>query len=194
MKSDVLLFDRPEHLQAATPPEVRTLSRDGVRLLVTTPDGSIHARFSDLHEFLLPSDLLVVNESATIPASLQAEGSVGTFLLNLSTNYGNGVWLAEPRWSAADPGPLPLKEGEDIWLPGLRGRLVSTHPGLPRLWFVQIDGDVEGALVQHGSPSGMGIWTRTIRWRLTRRSSLGCREARKCHQPHVRSPDMSLKP
>ena len=89
MKSSVLLFDRPEELQATAPPESRTLGRDGVRLLVTTPDGNAHAGFVDLHEFLRPGDLLVVNESATIPASLPASGSVGAFVLNLSTDYGN---------------------------------------------------------------------------------------------------------
>ncbi len=70
MKSDVLLFDRPEQLQATATPEDRALGRDGVRLLVTMPDGNEHARFSDLNKFLVPGDLLVVNESATLPASL----------------------------------------------------------------------------------------------------------------------------
>ena len=156
MKSDVLLFDRPEHLQATVPPETRATPRDGVRLLVTTPDGNVHARFDDLHEFLHAGDLLVVNESATIPASLPAEGTVGMFVLNLSTNYGDGLWLTEPRWSPIKPGPLPLKDGELVWMPGLIGRLVSTYPGLDRLWFVQIEGDVEAALAENGSPIRYG--------------------------------------
>ena len=156
MKSDVLLFDRPEHLQATAPPESSGLNRDDVRLLVTTPDGNTHARFNDLPEFLKPGDLVVVNESATIPTSLPAEGSVGRFLLNLSTDYGNGLWLAEPRWSASEPGPLPLTEGETIRLPGLIGRLVSTYPGLERLWFVRIQGNVEATLAEHGAPVRYG--------------------------------------
>ena len=156
MKSDALLFDRPEHLQATVPPETRATPRDGVRLLVTTPDGNVHARFSDLHEFLEASDLLVVNESATIPASLQVKGSVGRFVLNFSTNYGDGLWLTEPRWSSDKPGPLPLKEGEIVWMPGLIGRMVSEYPGLERLWFVQIHDDVEAVLAEHGSPIRYG--------------------------------------
>ena len=156
MKSEVLLFDRPEHLQATVPPETRATPRDGVRLLVTTPDGNVHARFTDLHEFLVAGDLLVVNESATIPTSLPAEGSVGAFVLNLSTNYGDGLWLAEPRWSSNKPGPLPFKEGAIVWMPGLIGRLVSKYPGLERLWFVQIHGDVEAVLAEHGSPIRYG--------------------------------------
>ena len=156
MNSDVLLFDRPEHLQATAPPETSGQDRDNVRLLVTTPDGNTHARFSDLPEFLISGDLVVVNESATIPTSLPAEGSVGKFVLNLSTDYGNGLWLAEPRWSASEPGPLPLTEGETIWLPGLIGRMVSTYPGLGRLWFVRIYGNVEATLAEHGSPVRYG--------------------------------------
>ena len=156
MKSDVLMFDRPEHLQATAPPEKRSLDRDGVRLLVTTPEGSVHARFSDLPELLTPGDLMVVNESATIPASLPAEGLMGQYILNLSTNYGNGLWLAEPRLTTSIPGSIPLQEGDEIRLPSLTGRLVSGYPGLPRLWFVQLHGNVEAALAEHGSPIRYG--------------------------------------
>jgi S-adenosylmethionine:tRNA ribosyltransferase-isomerase len=160
MKSDVLLFERPENLQATAPTESRAMERDDVRLLVTTPDGNTHARFNELPDILAPGDLLVVNESATIPASLPAEGSLGTFVLNLSTDYGDGLWLAEPRWSSSEPGPMPLEEGEEIRLPGLTGRLVSRYPGLERLWFVRLTGDLEGALARHGSPIRYGYVDR----------------------------------
>ena len=158
MKSKVLLFDRPSYLQATAPPEDRSVNRDGVRLLVTTPTANIHARFTDLHEFLAPGDLLVVNESATVPASLPVEGSMGSFILNLSTNYGNGLWVAEPRWSPLEPGPLPfLEEGQYVEIPdGLTVRLVSRYPGLDRLWFVQMNGDVAAALENYGSPIRYG--------------------------------------
>ena len=156
MNSNVLLFDRPSDLQATAPPEDRALNRDGVRLLVTTPTANIHARFTDLHKFLSPGDLLVVNESATLPASLPAEGSIGSFMLNLSTDYGNGLWLAEPRWSAFEPGPLPLEAGEYLGIPGLTARLVSKYPGLERLWFVKMHGDVAAALENFGSPIRYG--------------------------------------
>ena len=156
MNSNVLLFDRPEHLQATAPPEERAQKRDEVRLLVSTPGGNEHARFSDLPKFLRPGDLLVVNESETVAASLPALGSVGMFVLNFSTDYGNGLWLVEPRWSAGAPGPLPLQSGAEVHLPGLIARLVSTYPGLERLWFVQIRGDVQAAFREHGSPIRYG--------------------------------------
>jgi len=103
-----LHFERPDSLQATRPSESRGMARDAVRLLVSTPDGHSHSRFSNLAEYLEPGDLLVVNRSATIPASLPAIAAHGRFTLHLSTDYGAGLWLAEPRQSADRPGPIPL--------------------------------------------------------------------------------------
>ena len=97
-----------------------------------------------------------VNESATVPASLPAEGPIGSFILNLSSRFGNGLWVAEPRWSALMPEPLPLEEGQRLVIPGLDARLISRYPGLDRLWFVRLDGDVAAALKNNGSPIRYG--------------------------------------
>ncbi len=146
MNRNELLFERPDHLQATAPPEARGLARDEVRLLVSRglANGQSrheHARFTQLADFLSAGDLLVVNRSATLAASLSATGTVGDFQLNLSTNYGNGLWLAEPRWASDRPGPLPLASGETIYVGGQAAQLIAPHPGLPRLWWVQMDGD-----------------------------------------------------
>jgi S-adenosylmethionine:tRNA ribosyltransferase-isomerase len=156
MKTKALQFWRPDHLQAKVPPEERSLKRDEVRLMVTTPDGNIHAQFKDLPGFLQPGDLLVVNESATLPASLPAEASIGPFILNLSTRYSKELWLAEPRWSPAEPGPLPFQPGERLTVAGLPASLVLPYPGLPRLWFVVFEGDLEEAMAHYGSPIRYG--------------------------------------
>ena len=160
MKQEALAFERPEHLQATEPAEDRGQARDEVRLLVTTPDGNIHARFTDLPRFLGPDDLLVVNDSATLAASLPADGSAGPFIVNLSTHYGGGLWVAEPRWSASEPGPLPLASGETFELAGMAARLVAPYPGLPRLWFVRIEGDVHAAMAASGTPIRYGYVDR----------------------------------
>ena len=97
---------RAHRLESRARPRGR--ERDEARLLVSSPTGDTHAGFRDLPNLLVPGDLLVVNESATVPASLAATSRLGPCLLNLSTHYGCGVWLAEPRWSTAQPGPLPL--------------------------------------------------------------------------------------
>ncbi len=156
MQREELLFDRPAALQAASPAEARGLGRDGVRLLVSTPQGHRHARFVDLVDWLEPGDLLVVNRSATLPASLPAVGALGAFRLNLSTHYGGGVWLAEGRWSHAQPGPLPLSAGETIAIAGERATLLAPYPGLPRLWFVQLGGDARRLLADCGEPIRYG--------------------------------------
>src|SRR5581483_8354804 len=54
--------------------EARGLGRDGVRLLVTVPgpDWVVHASFVDLHDFLGVGDVVVVNDSATLPAAQTA--------------------------------------------------------------------------------------------------------------------------
>jgi S-adenosylmethionine:tRNA ribosyltransferase-isomerase len=161
MKSNTLQFSRPDHLQAKVPPEERGLQRDEVRLMVTTPDSNLHAQFKDLPVFLQPGDLLVVNESATLPASLPAKAAIGPFILNLSTRYSQELWLAEPRWSSAEPGPLPLRPGEKLTVAGLPASLVAPYPGLPRLWFVRLEGNVEEAMAHYGSPIRYGYIDKT---------------------------------
>lgn len=143
MNRTALDFVRPDNLQATAPPEARGIDRDGVRLLVSTPDGHIHAQFRELPRFLHAGDLLIVNRSATLPASLPAEGPLGRFMLNLSTRYDRRLWVAEPRWSVGEPGPLPVEAGDAITVAGAPARLVKPYPGLPRLWFVRIDADAD---------------------------------------------------
>jgi S-adenosylmethionine:tRNA ribosyltransferase-isomerase len=155
-----ITFERPQALAATAPPESRGLLRDEVRLMVSVPAGEgvqhHHAHFYDLPRFLDPGDLLVVNQSAVLPYSLPAKGEVGNFILNLSTSYGSNVWLAEPRWNAANPGPLPVKPGEHFSAAGLPAVFNAPYPGLARLWFVSIEGDLQSALQQHGTPIRYG--------------------------------------
>ena len=156
MKLAELVFERPESLQAIEPPEARGARRDAGRLLISSPQGHFHAEFTDLPRFLDRGDLLVVNESATIPASLPATGANGPFIVNLSTHYGGNLWLVEPRLSYAEPGPLDLKAGGRVLVAGVPGRWVRPYPGIDRLWFVRFDGPLGHALDQQGSPIRYG--------------------------------------
>ncbi len=81
MQRTELFFERPPALQATMPAEARHLQRDEVRLLVTTAQGHTHSTFHELATFLEPGDLLVVNRSATLPASLPVIGNSGSLLL-----------------------------------------------------------------------------------------------------------------
>jgi S-adenosylmethionine:tRNA ribosyltransferase-isomerase len=157
MKRTELDFERPLALQASGPPERRGLERDEVRLLVTTDRGHEHARFRDLPRFLVPGTLLVVNTSATLPASLPARhGALGPLLANISTSYGQGLHLVELRRSVSEPGPLPVEAGDSLEIADLSARLVSPHPGLPRLWFIHVDGDIRKAMARAGEPIRYG--------------------------------------
>jgi S-adenosylmethionine:tRNA ribosyltransferase-isomerase len=157
MRRSDLDFDRPRALQANGPPESRGLERDEVRLLVSTERGHEHARFRDFPRFLAPGTLLVVNTSATLPASLPARhAGLGPLLANVSTSYGGGLYLVELRRSAAEPGPLPLEEGDRLEIAGLPARLAAPHPGLPRLWFVRVDSGLREAMEREGAPIRYG--------------------------------------
>lgn len=162
MQRSALSFDRPPTLAATQPAELREIARDEVRLLVSTPAGHRHAGFRQLADFLEPGDLVVVNRSATLPASLPARAGFGSFTLNLSTDYGNGLWLAEPRISPTQPGPVPLETGDFLRTGGVTLRAVAPHPGLSRLWFVQADGPLCTVMGRVGQPIRYGYVPRAF--------------------------------
>jgi S-adenosylmethionine:tRNA ribosyltransferase-isomerase len=89
-------FRLPPELEAAAPPEARGLRRDHVRLLlVDRASGSVeHHRFHQLPQLLDPGDLLVVNDSRTLPASLLGHTEGGSPLeVRLAAREGT-------RWAA----------------------------------------------------------------------------------------------
>lgn len=88
-------FVLPHDLEAHEPPEARGLARDGVRLLVSyNGTGRIgHHTFADLPGLLQPGDLLVVNNSATLPAAVRLD----RLAVHFSTEREDGTWLVELR-------------------------------------------------------------------------------------------------
>ena len=162
MNRQELVFEQPKVLFASTPVEIEQGARDAVRLLVTTPAGHEHATFADLPRFLSAGDLLVANESATLAASLEARGPSGTYTLDLSTRYAEGLWLAEPRWDPAHPGPMPIEAGEEARVGDATVRYVAPYPGIRRLWFITADRPLEPILEHAGVPIHYGyvpkIW------------------------------------
>ena len=137
---------------AIAPPEARGVPRAGVRLLVSRGARHEHAVFRDLPDILPPGTVLVVNTSATLPASLPASARSGRFTLNLATRYGERLWLAEPRRSPVIEGPVRLAIGERFEAAGIPARLLAPFPGVPRLAFVAFDGSVERAMADEGEP------------------------------------------
>lgn len=150
------MFDRPVDLFASAPPELRGHERDSVRLMVSTTEHDEHRLFRDLPNLLESGDLLVVNESATLPASLPALSRLGEIKLNLSTRFSENLWLAEPRWSASKPGPLPLLENDRLQIGRASAVLLSQYPRIPRLWFVKFDRGANSLMTEYGEPIHYG--------------------------------------
>ena len=154
-------------LAASRPAEERGLTRDGVRLLVATTDGLIHARFTDLTRYLTPGDLLVVNTSATLAAAVDGHRADGRHVtLHFSTPMDDGTWLVELREAdAARARVTDAESGERVVLPaGVSLTLAYRYPdpGADRLWAAQVsaadgaavasDIDVSDYLAAHGRP------------------------------------------
>jgi S-adenosylmethionine:tRNA ribosyltransferase-isomerase len=144
-------FTVPLHLEAAAPAEARGMRRDAVRLLVSfrEKDGIAHARFDQLPAFFRPGDLLVVNDSATLPAALSATREDGTTLsLHLSTRITQSLWVVEPR-------QVRVTSRERLVLPGAAtATLLVPYRGSHRLWLGQLElpEPIETYLAQHGRP------------------------------------------
>jgi len=127
---------------ASKPPEARGLARDGVRLLVATPDGLGHVRFTDLPRFLAAGDLIVVNTSATIAAAVDGwRGDGHPVTVHFSTPLDDGTWLVELR--AGPPGHERVtgaEPGEVIGLPAdTTLTLLHRYPdqAADRLWVAE---------------------------------------------------------
>src|SRR3982075_4081241 len=107
-------FELPDALEAHEPPEARGLARDQVRLLVShrSDDSIEHRGFGDLPDVLRPGDLVVANDSATVPAALTARRQDGNQInLHVSTRLPADLWVVEPR-------RINAVEGEPLCLPG----------------------------------------------------------------------------
>jgi S-adenosylmethionine:tRNA ribosyltransferase-isomerase len=155
-----LELDLAEPLAAHEPPEARGTARDDVRLLVATRhDGRIeHTRFGELPRILEPGDLVVVNNSATLPAALPATRADGSMLeLHLSTpapdREDDRWWIVELRRGARPFGGLAT--GERLTLPG-RGSVEIAAPFARgrRLWLAKLEvpGPLLPYLTMHGRP------------------------------------------
>jgi len=148
----VIDFTLPAELEAHDPPEARGVARDGVRMLVSRrSSGEIsHHAFRDLPGLLLPGDLLVINNTATLPAQVRADGELA---VHFSSPLPDGAWLVELR-QVKDKISIPNG-------PGLVGQLISLPCGAvlaleakatARLWRARLSVAVLPYLLRHGVP------------------------------------------
>ena len=95
-------FYLPDELNASYPPEKRGLRRDHVRIMVLNrhTGETKHDCFFQLTEYLQPGDLLILNNSRTIPAVLQAEWCRNGKLLAEKVEVRLARRLQEDIWEA----------------------------------------------------------------------------------------------
>lgn len=144
---------------ATMPPEARGLRRDEVRLMVAAQHGITHARFSELGEHLRPGDLVVVNSSPTMPASLAATMRGTPIKVHFSAMHDSDTWTVELR-RIDSAGPVMdavrmevLRIDEGGWL-RLDAPADDLGPGATRLWraHVSVPGGLEQAMRLAGEP------------------------------------------
>ncbi|GAA4532218.1 S-adenosylmethionine:tRNA ribosyltransferase-isomerase [Mycobacterium paraffinicum] len=149
-------FRRPPGTDAVEPPEAHGVARDAVKLLVARPGGVSHARFADLGDHLRPGDLLVVNNSATMPAAVDAHRAGRAIAVHFSMARATHSWVVELRPAAQATGHLTdIRPGERIEMPGGAALVIgSSYPEAgvegARLWTARV--------VIEGPASGVGSY------------------------------------
>jgi len=148
---------------AATWPRADPLEDRLLRLDPASGDWE-DARVGDLPRLLGPGDLLVVNDAATLPASLRGRTRAGEAIeLRLAGEAGESLWHAvlfgdgDWRTRTEDRPPPPVaREGDPLAFgPGLTARVVDVSEASPRLVDVRFDqegAELWSALYRHGRP------------------------------------------
>lgn len=132
-------FTLPPKLEAREPAEFRGMRRDAVRLMVMnrTEGSPIHTRFDALGDFLRAGDLLVVNDSRTLPALLRARDELCQEVeVRLAHRRADDLWdvlLLNGRAHIGRVG-MRLTFGQ-----GLRATILARRPDLPFLWRMKFE-------------------------------------------------------
>ncbi len=167
-----LAFNLPTRLEAHDPPEARGLARDQVRLLVAERAGGRirHASFRDLPDILAPGDLLVINNSATLPAAIDARRSDGSPVrLHFATRAPalDDTWRVVEVRSQDGGSPARGRAGDRLALDGdgdgAQIELIAPYVSSARLMLARYrgPGDLEEYLERHGQPIRYGYLSRT---------------------------------
>jgi S-adenosylmethionine:tRNA ribosyltransferase-isomerase len=117
-------FTLPPELNASAPPERRGLRRDQVRLMVLdrATGETVHTRFGHLADYLRPGDLLILNNSRTLPAVLPATDPDGLPVeIRLAHRLGAG------EWRALVVSPAPICSGTVLSLPEALEATITFH-------------------------------------------------------------------
>lgn len=134
MTARAFSFSLPPSLNAEAPPERRGLRRDHVRLMVLDREtGAVaHDRFDRLGDHLRPGDLIILNNSRTLPAVLPATAPNGAPVEIRLAHRGRGGDVGV-LWRALLVSPaVPVRAGLRLTLAGgLEATVVEHSAGEP---------------------------------------------------------------
>jgi S-adenosylmethionine:tRNA ribosyltransferase-isomerase len=189
-------FVLPAGLSATEPPEARGLRRDGVRLLVAGPAGTLHARFRDIGRYVHPGDLLVVNTSATVASAIDGQTDDGrAVVVHVAGRLDDGAWVVELRTPGGAKHPvLNAEVGDLVRLSKAAAvTLLSPYGGTPsagtRLWRAAIvvnGGKVRELLARSGRPISYGYLRG--RWPLSAYQTVFANEPGSAEMPSAGRP------
>ncbi|WP_079479173.1 S-adenosylmethionine:tRNA ribosyltransferase-isomerase [Halobacillus salinus] len=142
-------FSIPENLNAQTPAEIARGRRDQVRLMTIDKDQQLfHNNFNEIDQFLNPGDLLVLNNSRTIPPVLEASQGKHTFEIRLSRKRSSTSWeaLVVGDFLAIDR-PIQLEEKVEAIITGH-----GSEPPLVTLEFSISGSNLLDFIYRNGEP------------------------------------------
>lgn len=142
-------YQLPPELIAQTP----VTPRDSSRLLVVNSSTTqVHSVFRDLPQWLLPGDLLVLNNTRVIPARLYGHKSTGAPIeILLLEEKSTLCWLALVK-----PGKR-FKLGSEIWFPDLPGGQTKS-PVYLKAKVLKVEPATGGRLLKFEVPSPDLFW------------------------------------
>ena len=119
-------------------------------------------RMAELPELLKPGDVLVVNDAATLPASLPTRVFGAGAEIRLLEDLGDGQWMAvlfgpgdwRTRTESRSAPPL-VREGQSVVVAGLDATVIRVSPISPRLVQLEFHTGADAfwnAVYRHGRP------------------------------------------
>lgn len=115
-------FHVPPHLHASVPLEMKGLSRDSARMMVVnrTTGKAVHTLFTSLGDYLQAGDVVVLNNSRTIPAVLKGKQGENQLEIRLSRK------VKANQWDVLVIGEYCHKGGPISFIEGVQGEMVGS--------------------------------------------------------------------
>ncbi|MFB5190570.1 S-adenosylmethionine:tRNA ribosyltransferase-isomerase [Alicyclobacillus fastidiosus] len=131
---------------ATRPPEERGIARDEVKLLVLDrrTGRTEHGVFHRLADYLQPGDLLVVNTSKTLAASLPALLLRGgePMRIHLASRITSTTYIVERRDAQGAADERPFQVGDRIAMGTHHATVIGRFHPNSRLWYLECNADL----------------------------------------------------